>query len=74
MAGDTKSVLLRLDAELADRVAAMAEVEGTSASDVMRAAIAAHVEQRRRDPEFQRQVKAALARQRRVLRLLEADD
>jgi predicted transcriptional regulator len=74
MAGENKSVLLRLDAELADRVAAMAEVEGTSASEVMRAAIAAHVEQRRRDPEFQRQLKEALARQRRLLRLLEADD
>lgn len=70
----TKNVLLRLDTELAERVTALAEVEGRAVSEIMRQAIAEHVERRRSDPEFQRRLKAAVTRQRRLLRLLEADD
>jgi predicted transcriptional regulator len=69
--GETKSVLLRLDPELADQVGAVAEVEGRTMSDVMREAIAEHVERRRQDPVFQRQLKDSLRRQQRLLRLLD---
>jgi predicted transcriptional regulator len=69
--GETKSVLLRLDPDLADLVGAVAEVEGRTVSDVMREAIAEHVERRRQDPVFQRQLKDSLRRQQRLLRLLD---
>ena len=42
----TKNMVLRLDPELAERLAAVAEVEGRSVSDVAREAIAALVEAR----------------------------
>jgi len=45
----TKNMVLRLDPDLAERLAGIAEVEGRSVSDVAREAIAALVEARRRD-------------------------
>jgi predicted transcriptional regulator len=69
--GEQKSVLLRLDADLADQVGAIAEVEGRSVSDVMRQAIVEHVERRRQDPAFQRRVKESLRRHEQLLRLLD---
>ena len=52
--GDTKSMTLRIDENLAERVRTIAEVEETTVSDVIRDALAEHVERRRRDPEFKR--------------------
>jgi predicted transcriptional regulator len=69
----TKSVLLRLEEDLADRLRAVAEVEDRSVSDVIRDAIAEHVERRRRDPAFQRKVAESMKRHQRLMRLL-ADD
>jgi predicted transcriptional regulator len=69
--GETKKVLLRLDPDLADQVGMLAEVEGRTVSDVIREAIADHVERRRQDPAFQRLVKESLRRQRRLLGLLD---
>jgi predicted transcriptional regulator len=72
-AAGTKSMLLRLNEDLADRLRAVAEVEDRSVSDVIREAISEHVERRRRDPEFRRQVAESMKRHERLLRLL-ADD
>jgi predicted transcriptional regulator len=69
--GETKNVLLRLDPDLADQVEAVAEVEGRTVSDVLRRAITEHVERRRRDPAFQRQIKESVRRHQGLLRLLQ---
>jgi len=71
--GETKNILLRLDSALAERLGAVAQVEGRPVSGVVRDAIARYVEERRRDPEFRRLVEDSLCRHAEVLRLL-ADD
>jgi predicted transcriptional regulator len=71
---ETKSILLRLDAELADQLEAVAGVEGRSVSAIAREAIAAHVEQRRRDGDFRKLVRDSIKRHQRLLRELDGDD
>jgi len=70
----TKNMLLRLDPELAERLQAVADVEGRSVSDVAREAIAALVEQRRTDKRFARLLEESLIRHQRTLDLLREDD
>jgi predicted transcriptional regulator len=67
----TKNMVLRLDPELADLLATVAEVEGRSVSDVAREAIAALVEGRRKDKRFRRMLEDNLARHQRLLDLLQ---
>ena len=69
----TKNMVLRLDPELAERLAAVAEVEGRSVSDAAREAIAALVESRRQDQRFLRLLEDNLARHQRLLDLLGDD-
>jgi len=69
----TKNMVLRLDPALAERLAAVAEVEGRTVSDVAREAIAALVEARRRDQRFRRLLEDNLARHQRLLELLRDD-
>src|SRR3984885_11519428 len=69
----TKNMVLRLDPALAERLAAIAEVEGRSVSDVAREAIAALVEARRKDQRFRRLLEDNLARHQRLLDLLRDD-
>lgn len=64
---DIKSMTLRLDGELVDKVRTIAEVEETTVSDVIRDALADHVEKRRRDPEFQAMLKRNLRRHQELL-------
>ena len=66
-------MVLRLDPALAERLAAVAEVEGRSVSDVAREAIAALVEAPRNDKRFLRLLADNLARRRRLLDLLRED-
>ena len=70
----TKSVLLRLDPSLASELQAVAAVEGRSVSDVAREAIRSLVEQRRRDPVFQRRLERTLDEQAEVLGKLRSED
>ena len=70
----TKSVLLRLDPSLASELQAVAAVEGRSVSDVAREAIRGLVEQRRRDPAFQRRLEQTLDEQAEVLGKLRSED
>lgn len=70
----TKNMVLRLDPELADLLATVAEVEGRSVSDVAREAIAALVRARRRDKRFRRLLEENLARHQRLLDLLREDE
>lgn len=67
----TKNMVLRLDPDLADLLATVAEVEGRSVSDVAREAIAALVESRRKDKRFRRLLEDNLARHQRLLDLLQ---
>jgi len=65
-----KNMTLRLDKELAERVQAIAEVEGQSVTTVVRTAIADHVEQRRRDPHFQSLLAESMEKHSKLLELL----
>ena len=69
----TKNMVLRLDPELAERLEAVAEVEGRSVSDVVREAIAALVTARQRDKKFIQLLEDNLARHQRILRMLRDD-
>jgi predicted transcriptional regulator len=69
----TKNMVLRLDPDLAQRLAAVAEAEGRSVSDVAREAIATLVASRRRDEDFLRLLEANLARHQRLFDLLSSD-
>ncbi len=68
--GDTKSMTLRIDEALAERVRTIAEVEETTVSDVIRDALAEHVDRRRRDPEFQAMLQRNLRRHEELLSML----
>jgi predicted transcriptional regulator len=71
--GSTKNLLLRLDPALAGQLQTVAEVEGRTVSDVAREAIAALVEQRRRDKRFLGLLEDNLARHQEALQLLKED-
>ena len=66
-------MVLRLDPALAERLAAVAEVEGRTVTDVAREAITALVEARRNDKRFRRLLEDNLARHRRLFDLLGED-
>lgn len=69
----TKNMVLRLDPELAQRLEAVAEVEGRSVSDVVREAITALVTARQRDKKFIELLEDNLARHQRILQMLRDD-
>ncbi len=69
----TKNMVLRLDPDLAELLATVADVEGRSVSEVAREAIAALVETRRADRRFRRLLEDNLARHQRLLDLLRDD-
>lgn len=71
---DTKSILLRLDPELADQLQTVADVEGRSVSEVAREAIADLVAGRRIDRKFQRKLRENLDRQASLLGMLAEDE
>ena len=66
----TKNMVLRLEPGLAERLEAVAEVEGRSVSDVVREAIASLVEERQRDERFIRLLEDNVARHQRMLEML----
>jgi len=62
-----KAMTIRLSADQADALETVATVENKPVSDVIRAAIADHIELRRRDPLFQSGLKERISRARRLL-------
>jgi predicted transcriptional regulator len=66
-------MVLRLDPELAERLEAVAEVEGRSVSDVVREAITTLVTARQQDKKFIRLLEDNLARHQRILQMLRED-
>ena len=69
----TKNIVLRLDPSLAERLEAVAEVEGRSVSDVVREAISALVAVRQKDERFIQLLEDNLARHQRILQMLRDD-
>ncbi len=69
----TKNMVLRLDPGLAERLEAVAEVEGRSVSDVVREAITSLVEARQRDKRFIELLEDNVARHQRLLEMLRDD-
>jgi predicted transcriptional regulator len=62
-----KAMTIRLSADQAEALQTVATVENMPVSDVIRAAIASHIEIRRRDPSFQRGLKERITRVRKLL-------
>jgi hypothetical protein len=67
---EQKAFTVRLDAEQAADLEAVAAADGVSVAEEVRQAIADRIEQRRRDPEFQSKIKAIMEQNRRVLERL----
>jgi predicted transcriptional regulator len=67
---EMKNMTLRMDESLADSVQAIAEVEGTTVTDVIRTAISEHVDRRRADPDFQKLLKRNMERHAQLLSML----
>jgi predicted transcriptional regulator len=63
-----KAMTIRLSADQAEALETVATVENRPVAEVIRAAIADHIEKRRRDPKFQDGLKERIDRARRFLR------
>lgn len=66
----TRARTLRLSAEQADELAAIADVDQVSVNEEIRQAIAAHIEARRQDAGFRTRLQASLERNREILERL----
>jgi predicted transcriptional regulator len=64
----TKAMTIRLSADQAEALETVATVEDRAVSDVIRAAITEHINQRKKDPAFQDGLKARIERARRLLK------
>lgn len=58
---------IRLSAEQAEALETVADVEALPVSEVIRAAISEHIDNRRKDPKFQHSLRDRLDRARRLL-------
>jgi predicted transcriptional regulator len=63
-----KAMTIRLSAEQAEELETVASVEAMAVSEVIRAAIAEHIDNRKRDPGFQDSLRGRLERAKRLLR------
>lgn len=62
-----KAMTIRLTAEQADELDAVADVENLAVSEIIRAAISEHIASRRRDPKFQERLKGRIDRVKKLL-------
>ena len=65
-----RTTTIRQDAQQAAELDAVARVDGVSTSEAVRAAIAEHIDKRRRDPAFQARLRRILEEERVVLERL----
>jgi len=65
-----KSRTLRLPADQAEALEAIAGVDEVSVNEEIQRAITAHIEARRADPDFRRRLKASMDRNREILERL----
>jgi predicted transcriptional regulator len=62
-----KAMTIRLSADQADALETVATVEQRAVSEVIRAAITEHIENRKRDPRFQEGLKERIEKAQRFL-------
>jgi predicted transcriptional regulator len=62
-----KAMTIRLSAEQAEALETVADVESRPVSEIIRAAIAEHIDARKKDPTFQDSLRNRLERARRLL-------
>jgi predicted transcriptional regulator len=62
-----KAMTIRLSAEQAEALETVASIEDRPVSEVIRAAIAQHIDGLKRDPSFQEGLKERIKRERRLL-------
>jgi hypothetical protein len=67
---DRKNMTLRLPAEQAGELEAVARAEGISVSDAVREAIAEHIERKRKDKVFRARLRTLMERDREILERL----
>jgi Arc/MetJ-type ribon-helix-helix transcriptional regulator len=67
---DRKNMTLRLPAEQADELEAVARAEGISVSDAVREAITEHIALKRKDKAFRERLHAVMERDREILERL----
>ena len=65
-----KAMTLRIDMDTAGQLEAIAQVEGTSTSAVVREALARLIEERRADADFQNRLRESIQRNRAILERL----
>ena len=65
-----KAMTLRIDMETAEQLEALEQVEGMPVSEVVRAALVRHIEERRDDAEFQKRLRDSMERNRLILERL----
>lgn len=58
---------VRLPDDQATELETVAAVDGLPVAEVIRVAVAAHIENRKRDPQFQASLRARIERDRRLL-------
>ena len=63
-----KAMTIRLSAEQAEALETVATVEDQPVAEVIRAAISAHIESRRKDRDFQDGLKGRIERAQRLLK------
>lgn len=68
--GDIKAMTVRLNADQAEELEAIAEVEGAPVSEEIRKAIAAHIDAKKQDKEFLKRVHKSIERNRSILERL----
>jgi predicted transcriptional regulator len=62
-----KAMTIRLSADQAEALATVASVEDRAVADIIRTAITAHIEARRKDQDFQDGLKDRIERAQRLL-------
>jgi hypothetical protein len=62
-----KTMTVRLSEAQADALEAVAQVKGLAAVEVIRQALTEYIDRCRRDPAFQRRLRASVERQRKVM-------
>lgn len=64
---EVKAMTVRLKADQAEELEAIADVEGSPVSEEIRKAISAHIEAKRQDTEFLKRLRMSIERNRSIL-------
>jgi predicted DNA-binding protein len=67
---DSKMLTVRLPAEQAQELEAVAQADGVPVAEEVRTAIAAHIEARRNDQAFRERLRASIERNKKILEKL----